>query len=225
MLSAICKVASRCAGATNTDIGASGAGNTISGNSIAGVRLFSTSGNKVAGNAIGTSLARTAAIPNALDGVVIDQASTNNTIGGPNSGDSNLISGNTRAGVRISGLGTTNNIVIANQIGTTEDTNIALGNAIGVWVTSGAKSNSIGAAGLGSTIAGNFTFGVSLAGGGTQNNLVRGNHIGTNAAGTTAVGNFDGVNISAGAKNNTIGGSTIDDRNTISGNLDVMAFR
>lgn len=205
-------------GATNTDIGAGGAGNTISGNSIAGVRLFSTSGNKIAGNAIGTNSARIAAVPNALDGVVIDEASTNNTIGGSNGGDANVISGNTRAGVRISGLGTTNNLVIANQIGTAADTNLALGNAIGVWVTSGAKSNSIGTAGLGNTISGNFTFGVLLIGGGTQNNLVRGNHIGTNAAGTAAVGNFDGVNISAGAKNNTIGGSTVNDRNTISGN-------
>ncbi len=60
--------------------------------------------------------------------------------------DSNIISGNARAGLRISGSGTTNNTVRANKIGTLADTAIAVGNAIGVWITSGAKANQIGEA-------------------------------------------------------------------------------
>ena len=55
--------------------------------------------------------------------------------------------------------------------------------------------------------------------GGSSDNLVEGNLIGTNAAGTAAVGNGDsGVLIDGGSANNTIGGTAIGAGNMISGN-------
>jgi CSLREA domain-containing protein len=61
--------------------------------------------------------------------------------------------------------------------------------------------------------------GVFISGTIATNNTVLGNYIGTNFKGTDDLGNdFDGVNISWGAQNNTIGGSTPAARNVISGN-------
>ena len=49
--------------------------------------------------------------------------------------------------------------------------------------------------------------GISITGSGASNNAVLGNFIGTNAAGTAALGNGTGVVIDNGASNNTIGGT------------------
>ncbi len=49
-------------------------------------------------------------------------------------------------------------------------------------------------------------------------NIVTGNFIGTNAGGTAAVGNSDGIDIRAHSANNIIGGTTPAERNIISGN-------
>jgi hypothetical protein len=61
--------------------------------------------------------------------------------------------------------------------------------------------------------------GVFISGTIATDNTVLGNYIGTNSKGASDLGNdFDGVNISWGAQNNTIGGSTPAARNVISGN-------
>lgn len=51
-----------------------------------------------------------------------------------------------------------------------------------------------------------------------NNNIVQGNLIGTDATGTIALGNQNGVEISVGSNNNRIGGNTALARNIISGN-------
>jgi CSLREA domain-containing protein len=61
--------------------------------------------------------------------------------------------------------------------------------------------------------------GVFISGTIAADNRVMGNYIGTNAKGASDLGNdLDGVNISWGAQNNRIGGSTAAARNVISGN-------
>ena len=51
------------------------------------------------------------------------------------------------------------------------------------------------------------------------NNIIRGNYLGTNVSGTAPFGNRSfGINIQGGTGGNTIGGTTIADRNLISGN-------
>ena len=90
----------------NTIGGASiGARNVISGNMGSGISLTAgASSNQVLGNFIGTNASGTSALPNADDGVdLADSNTTGNTIGGTVAGARNVISGNTGAGVSLSG--------------------------------------------------------------------------------------------------------------------------
>src|SRR6185503_6308799 len=63
----------------------------------------------------------------------------------------------------------------------------------------------------------NFSIGMIIGTSGTGLVQVKGNYIGTDATGTSAVGNTRGVAISS-STNNLIGGTTAADRNVISGN-------
>jgi hypothetical protein len=90
-----------------------------------------------------------------------------------------------------------------------------------VALFNGASSNTIGgtAASAGNVLSGNGRFGVFLNGTGTGSNLIQGNLIGLNVAGTGALGNtFDGVAFLEGASANTLGGTTPSAGNLISGN-------
>ena len=109
---------------------------------------------------------------------------------------------------------------------------MALGNAYsGVYVGSGslfsdnppgsASNVTIGgtAAGAGNVISANGQNGIWITGAGTTGVVVEHNFIGTDVTGTKALGNaYSGVEISGGAANNTIGGTTADAGNVISAN-------
>src|SRR5262249_8175754 len=99
-------------------------GNTTSGVQIQGK---GTAGNFVQGNYIGTSSLQPSSSGNALsngyDGVLIQQGATGNLIGGTTLGTGNVIAGNNRDGVRITGAGTTNNLVQGNFVGNVAPTN------------------------------------------------------------------------------------------------------
>jgi uncharacterized repeat protein (TIGR01451 family) len=89
----------------------------------------------------------------------------------------------------------------------------------GISITT--TSNTIGGttAAARNVLSGNFGSGIALSGTIALGNIVRGNYIGLNAAGTTNVANItDGIQILNGAKNNIIGGTTAAERNVISGN-------
>ena len=60
------------------------------------------------------------------------------------------------------------------------------------------------------------TAGINLNSG--SGNVVEGNYLGTNVAGTSALGNNQGISIFSPSTNNTIGGTTAAARNLISGN-------
>jgi hypothetical protein len=91
---------------------------------------------------IGTNAAGTAASPNRGDGIVVDN-SPNNLIGGE-SPFANVISGNGRAGILLTGTGTLGTNVVGNFIGTNRAGTVAIGNSNGVRIA-GAPFNSIGA--------------------------------------------------------------------------------
>jgi len=59
---------------------------------------------------------------------------------------------------------------------------------------------------------------IYISGAGATGNFIVGNYLGTNLAGTAALPNANGVYITTGAANNTIGGTTAADRNVLSGN-------
>src|SRR5262249_42663646 len=151
-------------------------------------------------------------------GVLIDLAASANTVGGTAAGAANLVSGNTLEGVRITGAGTSRNLVLGNRIGTDAFGTAPLGNGEdGVLIDFAASANTVGgtAAGAGNlisangTIASGFGRGVRISGAGTTANLILGNLIGTDPSSSLFLGNVsDGVLIDDGATANTVGGTT-----------------
>ena len=209
-------------GSTNNVIGgtAAGEGNLISGNAVLGLSIAGsgTSNNLVQGNRIGMDITGNAPLANLGAGVTISSAATTNTLG-----TGNLISGNSGGGVSISGTGTNANVVRGNTIGLKADgTSVGNGaNQDGVNIASGAQNNLVGGttAADRNLISENNDDGVELTGAGTSSNAVTGNYIGTDATGAVDRGNGSrGVVFSSGASNNTLGGSTANARNVISGN-------
>jgi hypothetical protein len=185
-----------------------------------GVAVANSANNLIAGNFIGTNALGSSPAPNGENGVVISGGAANNVIGtnGDGFGDQaerNVISGNLRSGILITGTTTHSNVIAGNLIGTDLTGMVALRNVQnGVAIEGGAKSNRVGTGGdgngdavEGNVIAGNFHNGIRISGPGTDYNEVYGNRIGTSVDGTWALGNGQrGVLISSGAQANRIGG-------------------
>ncbi|HJT30908.1 MAG TPA: Calx-beta domain-containing protein, partial [Pirellulales bacterium] len=197
-----------------------GEGNLISGNPGAGIYFApSASGNILEGNRIGTDVTGTKALGNVGSGILSD--GSNNTIGGVRAGSGNLISGNTGGGILLAGPG--GDVVEGNLIGTDAAGTAALGNGFqGGGVLVEENNALIGAAqpGGGNVISGNRGNGVAVTAGGyfPSGIDIFGNKIGTDATGTSPLGNGgDGINIS-GSKNDVIGGVFPGGGNLISAN-------
>ncbi|HEX6185118.1 MAG TPA: Calx-beta domain-containing protein [Pyrinomonadaceae bacterium] len=204
-------------GASDNTIGgtSAGAGNLISGNTAAGISAFAanvrTAGNRIQGNIIGLAADGQTQLANGSDGVSISDA-TNYLVGGDTPGARNVISGNNGNGVLISlGSGHT---VAGNYIGTNATGTAARGNSGDGVIIVNSQNNVVGGdtAAARNVISGNVD-GVEIAGdagpgvAAANNNVVKGNYIGTNATGTAAVGNvLNGVR--AGGLNTTVGGLT-----------------
>lgn len=211
-------------GARTTRIGGTGAGegNLISGNGGTGVAITGagTSANVVLGNTIGLGATGAAALPNNDSGIAVYDGARSNTVGGTAAGARNVISGNAGRGVSISGTGTRSNAVQGNTIGLST-AGAARPNNVGISIYGGATSNTIGgtATGAGNVISGNTSQGINIGEAGTSLNVVAGNLIGTDLAGTAVRANTGaGISIFAGAQSNTIGGTASGAGNTVSGN-------
>ena len=131
----------------------------------------------------------------------------------------NGFSGTLSAGIMITGASATGNTVTGNYLGTDYSGTAAVTNYIGVAIGAGAQSNTVGgtSAAERNVISGNSTYGAEIKDSGTDLNVVKGNYIGTDRLGTTAVANGTGAIIWAGAANNTIGGNAVGEGNVISG--------
>src|SRR5262249_43686304 len=127
----------------------------------------------------------------------------------------NLVSGNTNTGTVLAGTAAIGNVVQGNVVGTNATGSAALGNFSGIVLT--APNTMIGgtAAGAGNLVSGNTNDGLDLE---SSNNLLQGNLIGTNTAGTAAIGNGTGISVRGVSLNNQIGGTSAAARNVISGN-------
>lgn len=197
-----------------------GARNVISGNASDGVSIRGA-GSKVQGNFIGTDITGTLALSNSGNGV---SAADGALIGGTEPGARNIISTN----------GTfSNNCNISLSVNNTGPAVTIQGNYIGTDVT-GAKALGGSSAGINITsnnhiigglvpearnvISGN-SVGIQLGFFSTTvGNVIQGNFIGLNAAGTGPLpNNQQGIAIN-GAVNNTIGGSQIEAANKIAFN-------
>ncbi len=201
--------------------------NVISGNVARGVFMNSVDDIVITGNRVGTNAVGSAAVGNGGEGISLTNV-VNCTIGGTNPGDRNVISGN--LGTVYSGesgsagngiyLGSTYNVVIqGNLIGTDVTGTSALGNAgdgISAVFIFGDLTVGGTTAAARNIISGNHSYGVAL-GEIYAPAIVEGNYIGTNAAGTAALGNQAGV-FAAGHGMNQIGGTVTGAENPISGN-------
>ncbi len=191
--------------------------NVISGNNNDGIQIVRGSGNMIQGNYIGTTLTGASSRANNDSGVQIVDSSLN-TIGGTASGAGNLISFNGGDGIFLEMPGSSDNVIEGNIIGTNLAGSVAFpNNGSGIGINNGASGNRIGGTSVAARnlISGNGNQGVDIRGPGTGN-LVLGNYIGTNATGTSAVPNDEGVRIEA--PGTFIGGINPNARNVISGN-------
>ncbi len=212
-------------GAHNNFIGGTNAAqrNVISGNQYYGVLIndTNTDANVILGNYIGLNAAGTAAVPNYYSGVGVYFDQRNTVIGGTNAGAGNVISGNGQYGIYIDGTNNTGAIVQGNYLGTDATGNNMVSNVIaGVIVIDYAHNVTIGgtSAAARNVISGNGTVGIYLLGPGCSNNVVQGNYVGVNAAGTAALGNTNGNYLVGGTTATLVGGTNAGAGNLFSGN-------
>src|SRR6266436_1884451 len=215
-------------GPSNTLIGGliAGARNVISGNNGDGVYIRGN-GSLVQGNFIGADITGSVVLGNGGNGVT---AGGNAVIGGVVPEARNIISGNaSSSGFANVGIGTNSfgsATVQGNYIGTDVTGNVALNNPR--WgIAIGSSSNIIGGAtpGARNIISGN-TVGIQFGGfttGSVSANVIQGNYIGLNQAGTAPIPNTaDGIRLEAAAPNlsanNIIGGVASGAGNTIAFN-------
>ncbi|MCM2371762.1 LamG-like jellyroll fold domain-containing protein, partial [Aporhodopirellula aestuarii] len=149
------------------------------------------------------------------DGVVLTNSADGSTIRGFGIRD---FSGD---GIEIQ-AGSDGNTIVGNYIGrltaTGSDAGASEANTANGILVYGSNTIIGGtSAGDGNVISGNAVDGIRIDGT-ASGTIVQGNYIGTNGTGTAAIGNGDdGVSVMASTSNNTIGGSTAEARNIISG--------
>jgi len=198
-----------------------GARNLLSGRNRSGIYITgnNAAGNQVLGNLIGTDATGLLALGSMFNGILISEAPSN-MIGGTVPAARNIISANNQSGVYITGAGAFSNVVQGNFIGVDISGSHSLSNASDGVTLYGASSNLIGGAiaGAQNVISGNGHYGVYVGGANATANLVQGNFLGTDAAGTNALKNrFSGVGVE-NVSGNVIGGNTPLARNLMSGN-------
>lgn len=199
--------------------------NLISGNTYAGVAINTniSHNNIIKGNYIGVNINAITSADTICNyyGIAINE-SYNNIIGGSATGERNIISGNTDAGIAILGLASTANSIKGNFIGTNSGGTDSIANGNGILL-SGANNTIIGGSAIGekNVISGNHLSGITMAYFGTRNNVVKGNYIGTDKTGMNALSNHTGIYIFSNANSNIVGGPATGERNIISANYEM----
>ena len=164
----------------------------------------------IQGNRIGTSADGQSALAN-FQGIYLDGYEGGDLrfeahdilIGGTEPGAGNLVSGNQTGGIIVRGPNLTGVTIQHNQVGTDIDGLDALPNGIGVSIEN-ASGVLVGGndATARNVISGNADEGVYISGG--TGNVVQGNYVGTNAAGSADLGNGGlgvfGIRLARGAR-------------------------
>ncbi len=207
--------------ASNNTVGGTtpAARNLISGNIGEGISVQSGTGNVAQGNLIGTDVTGSLPLGNTDRGVFVFPGS-NALVGGTTVAARNVISGNNRGVDLFNG---SNNAVQGNFIGTDVTGTVAIANTNTGVDVSGASNSVIG--GLtatpgtppGNLISGNDNWGVQI--GSANANIVQGNIIGADIAGTQPLGNLAGGGIIiSNSPDNAIGGTAAGAGNIIAFN-------
>lgn len=178
-----------------------GGKNVISGNTGSGIRVTGSE-NAIEANFIGTNAAGTAALPNTGPGIELTSTSFGNSIGGSDTGEGNLISGNSAHGIQ-----SEDDIpfIVGNYIGTDVTGTSAIPNAFsGILGLGTGGTIGSGVAGGRNLISGNGGNGILLADPGSQPGRaesasksagfdynINGNIIGADAGGVNPLPNQD----------------------------------
>ena len=195
-----------------------GQGNVISGSSaaIAGALWFSFAGanSTVQGNIIGLDATGTSVVPNATNGIVIDNAN-NIRLGGATAAARNVISGNSNIGIIV--VASDNTIIQGNYIGVNAEGTGSFPNSRGIYIEN-ADNTQIGgtAPGTGNVISSNLQNGILQMAGGSV--IIQGNTVGMDASRQLDLGN-GGSGITLSDASGTVGGLSAAAANVVAHNF------
>ena len=203
-----------------------GAGNIVAGNTQDGIFIDGTTdatyttiptGTVIQGNWIGTTGNGSTGVGNGNTGINVEGANT--IIGGTGVNDGNVITNNDNEGINVAGTGATGTFIQGNIIGLDPDGSTKSGNGdVGIALLSGADDTTIGGTTAAArNVISNNVEGIEIN---SNNNVIQGNYIGTDAGGSLNCGNHsdDGVEIKNGATGNLIGGEVAGAGNIIAFN-------
>jgi titin len=201
-------------GSTGDGLAIAAGGSTVQGllvqNFSSGIHLTTSGNDRITGNYLTST----------TQGVFLDNVA-NCTVGGTTAGARNLFASNNN-GVQIQGTGATGNQVQGNFIGTDGSQLLTSGVAVNIW---DASDNIIGGtASEAGNVIGSSYVAIYLTGDDSSipvsGNLVEGNYIGLNAAGTAGFPQglgHTGIVLLGNVSDTTIGGATAPARNVLSG--------
>jgi titin len=215
----------------------SGARNIISGNSDAGIKIWSSNStqaptnNTVIGNYIGLQSDGLTVVASNTQGTGISIAGGphDNTIGGTTYSSRNVISGNNNDGIEfgyITSSGTDykpySNTIKGNIIGLSKNGTVVTSSSQDKGISiGGSYNNTIGGTSTVNRnfISGNTSYGIYISHSYSTGNTVKGNYIGTDTTGGGSITTQPyGIYITNSAANNTIGGSASGEPNKIAYN-------
>lgn len=186
-----------------------------------GIKVATFGDTNIQGNYLGVLPDGVTAGPNGV-GVTLRDSSYGSSVGGANPSQRNLISGNTGAGIFVNGSSPM--AIAGNFIGTDVTGMNALPNGGNGIDMAGGTTSTIGGSysSGGNLVSGNGQNGISISTTDGGNMNIKGNYIGIASDNYTPLPNgHDGVYLTQGAYNNTIGGaSSSDEQNTIAFNTD-----
>src|SRR5262249_32879425 len=140
---------------------------------------------------------------------------------GTAAGAGNIISGNSSAGISVTGT-PSDTLIQGNDIGVMADDTPNGNTGPGIALSGGSNTAVGGSSGVGRNVVSNNATGILVSGADVSGTVIRGNLIGTNLAGTQAQGNKNAGVWVKDAGGVTIGGPAAadkpGDRNVISGN-------
>ncbi len=195
--------------------------NIVSGSGIDGIYLngATATGNQILGNYIGVNAAGDGDFGNGQHGIVVE--GPDNQIGGVAAGARNVISGNTRSAIFLTGTSAMNNVIRGNYLGTDESGVSSIANDWdGVTIRAGATQDTIGGTTTESRniIAGNTEDGIYIGDEASDGHVIEGNWIGVNALGNPLANGWHGITVDLGADACRIGGSVTGAGNVIASN-------
>lgn len=175
-------------------------------------------GNVISGNFIGTNSVGTVSFDSATAIEINFSAGSGNVVGGTTPADRNLLASSPGGGGALIDLeGGSSHLVQGNYLAVNAAGTAALGNPNnGITLAQNSSGNTIGGIDLGAgNVIGNFVlFGINVN---TDNNVIQGNRIGTNAAGTVKLASGSAGIRSAAGSFVTVGGGAAGAGNVISG--------